>query len=105
MSNWMISPPDSKPKTDRWVIWDEGGDTTIECDDAMALANILILTMEAAIVQNRKNDRLQAIADAAESFRAVPPEGLADNVPFQQYTTVADCRALVKAFSDAENTP
>lgn len=42
-------------------------------------------------------ERLQAIEDAAEAFLAVPPDGMADRMPFAQYTTAGDCRELCKA--------
>jgi hypothetical protein len=52
-------------------------------------------------------ERLQAISDAAELFCAVPPDDMADSMPFQQYTTAGDCRLLVatlRSSTEAETT-
>ena len=46
--------------------------------------------------------QIQAIADAAEAFRAKPPDDMEDRIPFQQYTTAGDCRKLLNAYAAAE---
>jgi len=68
-------------------------------DNELPKLRLLVGCLAGAIADNHKEiERLQAIADAADAFLAEPPEGMADLMPFSQYTTAGDCRALCKAF-------
>lgn len=46
-------------------------------------------------------ESLKAVMDAADAFLAEPPADMPDSMPFHQYTTAGDCRALVKAYAEA----
>ena len=45
--------------------------------------------------------RLRAVMDAADAFVTQPPDDMPDEIPFNQYTTAGDCRALNKAYREA----